>query len=87
MTTLLPVQCYACVRLDRTLGTEGFSDLPVVARCEAFPRQIPAQIALGADHREPVGGEVGGMVFSPLETEQGREAFRWWEKGFGDQDG
>lgn len=82
MTTLLPVQCYACVRLDRTQGTEGFSDLPVVTRCEAFPKQIPLAIREGADHRQPVGGEVNGMVFSPLNTEQGREAFRWWDKVF-----
>lgn len=79
MTTLLPVQCYACTRLNRADGTEGFSELPPVRSCQAFER-IPKAIRMGADHRIPVEGEQ--LLFEQLDSEQAREHFDWWREVF-----
>lgn len=72
MTSELPIQCWACKRLQ----TRGF-------RCEAFPDRIPNSILSGADHRVPVEGDHG-LQFSQRDSAAARDDFKRWQEVFGD---
>lgn len=73
MTTVLPVQCFACARLDRSTA------LPV--RCTAYPARIPDDIrTFGDDHRQARADEQGGLTFEQLDTVEARDAFAWWQR-------
>jgi hypothetical protein len=66
MTTIAPVQCLGCSRLDRSITDRYGAVIP--ARCAAYPEQIPAEIAtFGEDHRKPIGDERDGLVFASAE--------------------
>lgn len=81
MTSIFPAQCYGCARLDRSVRTS--TGVVAAARCEAYPQGIPEEIGMfGADHRTAMGGETGGLLYAALDTEQGREAFGWWQRTF-----
>lgn len=70
MTTVLPVQCFACARLDRSTA------LPV--RCTAYPDRIPDDIrTFGDDHRKARGDEVDELTF--LQADDGQAAFDDWQ--------
>jgi hypothetical protein len=50
--------------------------------CDAFPEGIPAEIALGGDHREPVDGDHG-LRFKLADTDEARREFERWVRIFG----
>jgi len=78
MTTLLPVQCFACSRLDRS--TAAFGQL-VPERCAAYPARIPADVrTFGDDHRQVRGDEQGGLTFEQADTDEARLAFTQWQR-------
>lgn len=81
MTTVMPIQCYACGLLDRS-ETLPYSGRPVVSRCAAFPDGIPDPVLIGADHRVAVGGEHDELLF----VQSDADAFAWWERVFGESE-
>ncbi len=74
MTSQLPALCWSCERLlpDASSGL----DTPLIARCRAFPTGIPQDIAWGAEHRQPRGGEVDGLVYE--QASGGAAMFETW---------
>lgn len=71
MTSLIPVQCRACVHLR-----PGW-------KCDAFPQAIPLEIVMfGADHRKPYPGDHG-VRFEQRPGADAAEAFADWESTFG----
>lgn len=83
MTSVLPIQCFSCVRLDRSQGTIELTDLPRVERCAAFPDGIPDVMVDGGDHRKPLGGEKDGLLFKLSPVAEEASMFPFWEKVFG----
>lgn len=81
----VPAQCRACSRLRRTEAVEGLppEDTDPWTACDAFPDDIPLDIALGADHRLPRGGERDGLTFRLAPGPAAEEAYREWEHTFG----
>lgn len=76
MTLVAPVECLACLRLDRSTTAPGGALVPI--RCDAYPVRIPDDIrTFGDDHRTARGDEVDGRTFSldPANT----EAFADWQ--------
>lgn len=81
MTTISPVQCLACGRLDRSTAVLGGTVVP--NRCTAYPGGIPEEIALyGADHRAARGDEVNGRIFQQDNGPGTLDAFAWWRRTF-----
>lgn len=77
MSTVSPVQCFACTRLIRTVDES--SGTQTVARCRAYPDGIPMEIGmLGADHRTRRGDETGGLIFDRKPASD--EAWRDWQR-------
>lgn len=84
MTTILPVQCLSCSRLDRSTTAAG-STTAVPFRCTAYPDQIPRDLAmLGADHRIARGDEAAGLTFNLAVGSQA--TFDIWRRTFGGSD-
>lgn len=83
MTSVLPLQCFSCARLDRSLGDIPLTGLPRVERCQAFPNGIPDVMKEGGDHRQPIGGEVDGLLFKLSSVKEQAEFFPYWERVFG----
>jgi hypothetical protein len=83
MTIVRPIQCFGCARLTRGGEQIAMTGLPVVATCEAYPDGIPQAMHEGADHRKPLGGEDGGLLFLPDDSQRGREALRRWQRTYG----
>ena len=83
MTIVRPIQCFGCARLHRDGQEIALSGHPVVRVCDAYPSGIPQALHDGADHRRPVGGETGGLLYLQEETEDGQEAFRRWQHVYG----
>lgn len=81
MTSILPSQCLACSRRERT--ADPSTSTQMAARCTAFPAGIPRDIADGADHRQPRGDEQGGLVFDQADDAEARDAFASWQRIFG----
>jgi hypothetical protein len=85
MTSVSPVQCLACARLDHSDLVKPLApnDHRVrVDRCEAFPDGIPISIALaGADHRNAFGGDHG-LRFLQLLTPEAKAAFADWQSTY-----
>jgi hypothetical protein len=82
MTSVLPVQCFACAHLDRSAADPGGAAVP--SRCVAYPTGIPDEIAMyGADHRVARGDETNGVVFAQAPSDDARDAFGWWQHTFG----
>ena len=74
MTTRGPALCWACERRDIH---------STVARCQAFPDQIPFEIiTLSGDHHESVDGDHG-LQFVQADTDAARIAYVDW-KAFND---
>jgi len=72
LTSIIPIQCLACSRLQRTKST-----------CDAFPDGIPTSILSGADHRVSVPGD-GGKLFLLRNDAKGKRAFADWQLVFGE---
>lgn len=79
MTSVLPMQCFACTRLhashDPDTGTQR------AGTCQAFPGGIPRVMALGGDHRRPLPDD-GGLRFVQAEGQQAATAFTFWQHTF-----
>lgn len=79
MTSQSPAQCFACQR--RLTGPDPTTETPLALTCTAYPDGIPEEIGLlGADHREPFGGEKGGLLFKRAEGVEADEAWYWWQR-------
>lgn len=78
MTSMLPAQCLACIRRHPT--ADPATHTPTVIRCTAYPGGIPEDIADGADHRQPRGDEVDGLVFEMAADPVAARYFESWER-------
>lgn len=70
MTSVIPTQCDACVRLSK-------GGAPT---CEAFPDRIPQRMLtqLG-DHRRPIEGDHG-LRFEQAPGDAAAKAFDLWQR-------
>lgn len=79
MTTVSPVQCFACTRLIQTVDES--TDTQTVARCRAYPDGIPMEIGmLGADHRTARGDETRGLIFERATGTAADQAWKDWQR-------
>lgn len=79
MTTVSPVQCFACTRLIKT--ADASTNTQTVARCRAYPDGIPMEIGLlGADHRKARGDEKAGLIFDRAAGPEADDAWLWWTR-------
>ena len=82
---MLPILCRACIHAKRVpiAGTEpepGADGAVAIPSCTAYPGGLPFDIATGADHHQPRGDEVGGLVFSLAYGSAARDALGSWQE-------
>lgn len=77
MTTVLPMQCFACSRLVPSADPDTGSRLAAV--CDAFPGAIPKVMVAGGDHRLPLPGD-NGLRFAQADSGAARAAFDAWQR-------
>jgi len=77
VTTVMPMQCFACVRLHQASDPDTGTQL--AATCDAFPGGIPPLMGRGGDHRNPLPGDHG-LRFQQADGTQARVAFAAWSR-------
>lgn len=78
MTSIGPVLCLSCSRLDRSTTDPLGTVMP--NRCRAYPDLIPDEIALfGGDHHEPRGDEVDGVVYEQAPGDAANSDLKAWQ--------